>query len=301
MPLNKRQLIGVDLGGTRIKVGMVQGAEVLQTTTVKTPKTVTATLEAIVKAINTLTSSPRVVGLAIPGEVDLNGRIWRLPNIPGFEGVSIATILEDRLSCPIFVENDAIAAAIAENRLGYGKTYAHFLTVTLGTGIGGGLVLDHKPRRGTHGFAGEIGHILIDNQPDAWPCNCDRKGCMEAYAGTRGLLRRFTELGGSHVSDVQAIVPSAQRNEPAGYKTFEMMGWALGTGLATLQNILDLEAFVFTGGVAAAFVDWIEAPLRKALKERTFASVLGDLPLKVSPLQPHTGLIGAAHLIVEKS
>jgi glucokinase len=166
--------------------------------------------------------------------------------------------------------------------------------VTLGTGVGGGLVLGHQLYPGSNGFAAEIGHNNVDSSVDAPLCACGQRGCIEAFAGTKALLRRFSELGG-HATEVLPISVSARKGEAAGQKTFEMMGLALGRGLAVIQNVLDLNAIVFSGGVSASF-DLLEPHIRSALREKVFGRPVGEVPLLVSELGERAGVIGAAHL-----
>ncbi|NUN50777.1 MAG: ROK family protein, partial [Candidatus Brocadiae bacterium] len=122
------------------------------------------------------------------------GRCYRLPNVPGFEGVNIRQELERRLGLPVAVENDSTTAALGELLFGHGRAHQSFLVATLGTGVGGGLVIDGALRRGAHGFAAEIGHLLVDSSPSAPVCVCGLRGCMEVFAGTRGLMARYAEL-----------------------------------------------------------------------------------------------------------
>ena len=294
-------MIGVDLGGTRIKAGKVDRAEVVESMSVEThadsgPADV---LRSIVDVVRRLDRSPERLGLAIPGEVDDEGKVWRLPNVPGFEGVGIASELSERLGCPVVVENDATAAALGESLYGHGRVHRSFVLLTLGTGVGGGLALGGLVRRGAHGFAGEIGHILVNSSSDAWRCPCGQLGCMEAYAGTAGLLRKFRELGGEAL-EISEVAESARRGEEAGRAVFEMMGTVLGTGITSIQNVLDLDAIVFSGGISRSF-DLVEPSLRKRLRERAHARPLGEVPLLVSELGAHAGLIGAAHLTARPS
>jgi glucokinase len=289
-------MIGVDFGGTQIKAGLVEAGQIVRSTVVATgagapPDEV---LRGISAAVRALEGTPQSVGLAIPGEVDDHGRIWRLPNVPGFEGVNIAQALSSELDCPVVVENDATSAALGERLFGHGRTRRSFLLVTLGTGVGAGLVISQKLHRGANGFAGEFGHAMIDQSASAWPCGCGLTGCVEAYAGTRALLRRHAELGGvSHT--VLDIAESARRGESSGIEAFQMMGRALGLGIAFVQNVLDLDAIVFSGGISRSF-DLIEGSIREALRERAFAPPLAEVPLLVSELGEFAGLIGAAHL-----
>ncbi len=289
-------LIGVDFGGTAVKAGIVEGGEVVRSTSTATRLDAGAkdVLDSIANTVLALTPKPEAVGVAIPGEVNADGRCWRLANVPGFEGVAIGEELSKRLACPIAVENDATTAALGEQLYGHGRDNPSFLMVTLGTGIGGGLVLGHQLYPGSNGFAAEIGHNNVDSSPDAPLCACGQRGCIEAFAGTKALLRRFAELGG-HATEVLPISVSARKGELAGKKTFEMMGLALGRGLAMIQNVLDLNAIVFSGGVSASF-DLIEPHIRTALRASVFGAPVGDVPLLVSELGERAGVIGAAHL-----
>lgn len=288
--------IGVDFGGTQIKAAVVAEGEILRSVAVDTPtgEAPHAVVEAIAEAVRRLEITPRTVGLAIPGQVDYYGMVWRLPNVPGFEAFPIAQELTERLSALVVVENDATTAALGEHLFGRGRGFANFLMVTLGTGIGGGLVVNNRLVRGAHGFTGEIGHVRINLSPQAWSCSCGQRGCVEAYAGTRGLLRKFRELGGE-AQRIREIAERARRGEHAGVQVFEHLGHHLGLLLVNVQNLLDLDAFVFTGGIAQSF-DLIEPSLRFTLRHQAFAPPLGQVPLLVSKLGPRAGLVGAAYL-----
>jgi glucokinase len=291
-------LIGVDFGGTHVKAGIVEGGEVVRATSAATragsePDEI---LDVLAGAVLALSAKPQGVGIAIPGEVDSDGRCWRLTNVPGFAGVHVAKELSRRLGgCPIAVENDATSAALGERLYGHGREHPSFLMVTLGTGIGGGLVLGHMLYPGANGFAAEFGHLNVDRSESAMECACGQRGCVESFAGTKALIRRFKELGGSDVEDVLSISVSARKGERQGLETFAMLGEGLGRGVAAVQNLLDLNAIVFTGGVAASF-DLIEPHVRKALEKYTFAPPLAEVPLLVSGLGERAGIIGAAYL-----
>ena len=289
-------MIGVDLGGTRIKAGVVLQGEVTRALTVNTEaeRGPSHVLDLIAKTVQELDAKPTSLGLAIPGGVSPEGRVWRLPNVPGFEGINISTELSKRLGCRVVVENDATTAALAELHLGHGRTRSSFAMITLGTGIGGGLVIDGRLRRGRHGFAGEVGHTPVDRSPTGWLCSCGLHGCVESYAGTRGLLKKYAELGGQ-AAEIRPISEAARRGEAAARATFEAMAEALGIGIAAIQNTLDLDAIVFTGGISASF-DLIELALRASLTRYAYAPPLAEVPLLVSELGDRTGLLGAAYL-----
>jgi glucokinase len=283
--------IGVDFGGTRIKAGLVRDGAVVAHASVATPKGKAAILDAIAKLVKRLEKKLSAVGLAIPGEVDEHGVCWRLPNVPGFKGANIPRELSRRLGCPVACENDATAAALAERVFGHGIAQRSFLLVTLGTGVGGGVCIDRVVHRGRHGFGGEIGHVLVDSAKDAWPCGCGAKGCMEAYAGTAGVLRKFHEQGGMG-RNLEQVAKAARAGGAAGKAALNMMGHALGLGIGSIQNTLDLDAIVFTGGASASF-DLIEPALRAALKERAFAPPLAEVKLLISALGGDAGIVGA--------
>jgi glucokinase len=278
--------IGIDWGGTCIKAAIVDGANLRGFARVDTPVGASAILDAIAGLVTLLDPAAESVGLAIPGEVRDDGRCWRLPNVPGFEDVNIAAELKQRTGLPVGVENDATAAALAERLYGWGNSYRSFLLVTLGTGVGGGLVLDGQLRRGRSGFAGEIGHVLVNSAPDAWLCCCGKRGCMEAYAGTAGLLRAF----GGRAQTVQQIAESGQ-----GEAVWQQLGESLGSALGTINNTLDLDAIVFSGGVANS-LPLFESHIRAGLHARAFAPPIAEIPLVTSKLGEHAGVIGAAHL-----
>jgi glucokinase len=288
-------MIGVDFGGTRIKIASVDGPDIRADLSLPTDRTKEplAILREIADAIVELEANPEAVGLAIPGEVDASGRCWRLPNVPGFEGVPFQSELSAMLGCPVRVENDATAAALGELHFGHGQRHPSFLMLALGTGVGGGVVIDGAVRRGANGFAGELGHIAIHRE-ESWPCVCGAHGCLETYVGTAGLMREFEELG-RHAEEVRDIAESARAGERAGSAVFEMMGEVLGLGICSLQNVLDVDAIVFTGGISAAF-DLFEPSCRATMRGRSFAKPLAEVPLLVSELGDRAGTVGAALL-----
>src|ERR1700749_3629852 len=184
-------LIGVDFGGTQVKAGIVEHGDVVRSTATPTRAGSSASevLDTIASTVLALSSKPDAVGVAIPGEVNSEGRCWRLPNVPGFEGVHIAEELARRLHCPIAVENDATTAALGERLHGHGREHPSFLMLTLGTGIGGGLVLAPQLYPGANDFAPEVGHMKVDSALDAPGCAFGQRGCVEPFSSKRALLR----------------------------------------------------------------------------------------------------------------
>lgn len=288
--------VGVDMGGTRIKAGVVDGGQIVRSEAVDTNVggTPAQVLDAVAKLVRSLEHELSHVGFAIPGEVDPSGACWKLPNIPGFAGVNIQAELEARLGCAVSVENDATTAAHGEALFGHGRTYPSFMLVALGTGVGGGLVLNGQLRRGSHGFCGEVGHLQLDRSLTALHDSAGLPGTLEAYAGTRAVLEAFRARGGVG-DEVLHVAESARRGEAAGCAAFEMMGRALGEGVNSVQNLLDLDAIVFSGGISRSF-DLLEPHIRAAMRERAYAEPLVSVPLLLSQLGDSAGLVGAAHL-----
>src|SRR5690606_4738267 len=143
--------------------------------------------------------------------------------------------------------------------------------------------------------AAEIGHIPIDSSADAWPCGCGQRGCVEAYAGTEGLLRTYAALGGHAEAPIE-VAEAAEQGDAAALETFARVGHAVARVLTTVQNMLDLQAIVFGGGFSASF-QLIEPALRASLVARAHGPPLGAVPLLTCELDARAGLVGAAHLV----
>lgn len=216
-------------------------------------------MEAVVTGAQSLHAAPSAVGLAIPGDVDGSGRCWGLHGVLGFDGVYIAEEVAARLGCPVSIESDGNAAALAERTHGRAKGHSSTLTVLLGERLAAGLVLDGELRRGSSGFGIAFGHLRIDSSPDAASCSCGRRGCLAAQAGTSAL------------------------------------GAALGSGVAMVQNILDLDAVILTCPSSELFRA-IEPEIRAKLRELVFGSPASELPIFESLLGDDAVLIGAATL-----
>ncbi|MFZ5894256.1 MAG: ROK family protein [Myxococcota bacterium] len=289
-------LIGVDFTGSTLSAGVVEGAAVVREASVEVPAGALPgeTLDALANLVRGLTKRLDAVGLAIPGQVNAQGSCWRLPNAPVFEGVPIAKEIANRLDCPVAVENRATAAALAERLFGYGKTFPSFILITLGTGVGGGLVIGHQLYPGANGFGAEIGHLCVDGARDAPLCACGRRGCLEVFAGARGVLRRFAEYGGLGLK-LSQVVSSARRGESAGLQTVDALGVVLGRAISALQNLLDLNGVVLAGPLASVF-ELFESRLRAELRSSAFAPLLGEVPIVVSTLGEQASVVGAAYL-----
>jgi predicted NBD/HSP70 family sugar kinase len=179
--------------------------------------------------------------------VDLGGS----ENIPAMLGRSPSAYLREKLGAPAWVDNDATCAAAAELAYGAGRGLNSFLLVTVGTGIGGGLVLGGRVWRGVRGFAGEIGHVSLD--PRGHPCPCGSRGCLEQYASGPAIVRAWKERAGSRAETAASpleVARLARRGDPAALAAFAAAGRAVGQALGAAVNLLDIEALLIGGGVA---------------------------------------------------
>ena len=262
-------VVGVDVGGTKALVVAVNAAgEVVGEHRGRSPTGADALLVAVVEGVSELSgrvgSRPTAVGVGVPGLVDREGVLRYAPNLSGVDGLPVRAELEARLGVPVRTENDATCAAWGEHQSGAARGFDDVVLVTLGTGIGAGLVLDGRVYPGAHGFAGEVGHMVID--PHGPPCRCGQRGCWERFASGSGLgrlardaahagrARRIVELAGGDPEDVRGehVTAAAAEGDEAARELLERFAWWLGLGLANLANIFDPQAFVVGGGLVEA-------------------------------------------------
>jgi glucokinase len=304
--------VGVDLGGTKcLGLALVDGVVAAQVQ-VPTPRGETALLETMAEVIERLSSEggERVtaLGVGLPGLVDREGVLQFAPNLPGVVGLPVRAQLEDRLGLPVQVDNDATCAAWGERELGAANGLDDVVVVTLGTGIGGGIVAGGKIHRGANGFAGEIGHMVVD--PHGPPCPCGQRGCWERFASGSGLgrLAREAALAGraTRVMELAGGDPEAVKGEHVSAALAEgdeeasaVMGefaWWLALGLVNLVNVFDPQALVIGGGLAAAGEALFE-PARVAFDQLLAATALRPpVPLLPAALGAQAGAVGAASL-----
>ena len=306
--------VGVDVGGTKVAAGVVdeQGqvvAQIRRATTANEPGHAERVIADVVKEL-AATYAVTAVGVGAAGLVDETRSVVRFaPNL-NWREQPVRALLEAATGLPVVVENDANAAAWAEYRFGAARGRHHFVMITVGTGIGGALVLDGRLYRGRYGLAGEPGHLVL--VPDGRACGCGRRGCWEQYASGNALLReartraaedrdgatRLLSLGDGTPEGVagQHVTQAARDGDPVALEAFAHVGYWLGRGMADIAALLDPECFVVGGGVSEAG-DLLLKPARAAFAEHLVA---GDhRPVaKIAPaaLGNQAGLVGAAEL-----
>jgi glucokinase len=306
--------IGVDVGGTTVAAGVVdEQGSVLASAQRDTPSDDPGrTEEVIADLIRELAASHDVeaVGVGAAGFVDAQrSAVLFAPNL-AWRDEPLRSAIEGRCGLPVVIENDANAAAWAEARFGAGRGEDHVVVLTVGTGIGGGIVLGGRLLRGRFGVAAEIGHINI--VPDGRRCGCGLEGCWEQYASGGALVLEAQELaraspamardllrlagGEPEMITGPMVTQAAQEGDVAALRCFDVVGTWLGRGMAQLAAVLDPGLFVLGGGVSAAG-ELLREPAWQALLQNLTAR--GHRPhaeLRVADLGPEAGLVGAGDL-----
>ena len=308
--------VGVDIGGTKVLAGVVDGeGRVARTALRTTPgrRVVTSRVEdALVEAIVEAAGGEPIagVGVAAAGFVDSAGeRVMFAPHLP-WQGEPLKQLLEERLGCPVGLDNDANCAARAEARYGAARGAVSALMVTMGTGIGGAVLLEGRVVRGANGMAGEFGHMQV--VPDGQACECGRRGCWEQYSSGNALVRNARSLMSeqpSVLSDMTdgnpdrvtgpMVTSAAEEGDLVARRAFASVGDWLGVGVANLVAALDPEVVVIGGGVSAAGDKLLE-PARDALRRTVVGAGHRVVPaLVAAELGPQAGMVGAALLVAE--
>jgi glucokinase len=235
------------------------------------------------------------IGIGMAGFIDgIRGIVYESPNIPGIHNLELKKIVSAEIGIPTWVENDANAAAWGEYKFGNHGSPDNMLVLTLGTGNGGGLVLNEKIFRGAHGFAGEIGQMVYE--PWGHDCPGGAKGCFEHYTGKSGLMNEYQTLSGSDQQiEPKEINERANSGEKAAIQAWERYGERLGIMLASVGNLLDLDLVVLTGGLIGGWDNFYES-LMHSLKEHLISPHKEVLRVKKSTLGGDAGILGAAFL-----
>ncbi len=310
--------IGCDLGGTNVKLGLVNvdDGEVLVSASIPTlaREGHEAVLRRITEAVNKLIAESglekekmRAVGVSVPGELDMeSGQTVFITNFPGkWKGVRVKDTLERALNLPVHMLNDARAITLGEFTFGAGRGVQDMVCFALGTGIGGGLVLDGKLVLGIRGTAGELGHMTVDvNGP---PCGCGNHGCLEALASGPAIAAmaikavtqgRTTNIGPMVNHDLNLITPAlvaeaAQAGDQIAKEIWDKAGHYLGTGIANLITTVSPRKVVLCGGVAAAG-DLLLEPVRRTVAQRVFLVPLDEVEIVLGELGNDAGVLGTA-------
>lgn len=306
--------IGIDVGGTGVRAVAVladgRRAGKVHRAPLKSRER-SEVLGRVVDVVAQATAEVRGrvagIGVGLPAFLELPEGIVRLaPNLPELNGWKAAEELESALRCPVAVENDANAAAFGEHWLGVGAERDPFLLLTLGTGVGGGIVLNGEVLHGRRGMAAELGHVTVYH--DGAPCGCGSRGCLEAHASATAIVRMFMEetarmeeaafrevYGPRDKVTAQGLAELAARGDGPAFTAFAKAGTALGIAVATLVHVFDPAAVALGGSVAAAW-DLLFPSLWEELMGRASLSLRDGFALLPASLGADAGAVGAAGL-----
>ena len=313
--MSNEYVLAGDVGGTNLRIAAVDSdGTVVHQESVPTPMTRVAS--DVVAAISQVASSciancgiserPLAFGLAMATLVNSReGKSLSSPNLPELNGLSVADAVSEQVGLQVLLENDATAAAIGEHWLGSSRQADNSIFVTLGTGVGGGLILDGRVFRGADGTAGEIGHICVE--PEGHECGCGSRGCVEQYASATAISRIAEELaqkdrtssllGGSGVTS-KDVYNAAKAGDAVGLETFRIMSRYLGIALAGLVDVLNPNMIVIGGGAAGAWDLFID-PVRKEIIQRAFGPPAKTVRLVRASLGNSAGILGAARVALD--
>lgn len=312
-----RFAIGVDLGGTNLRVAAVnENGGLFDHLNLETlvergrEDVVDRLTNGILELVNRWKDRYQLagIGIGIPGILRLReGILVASPNLPGWENFNVRAQIARRLNAPFLLENDANAAALGEKWIGSGRNVNHLCFLTMGTGIGGGLIFDGKIWHGASGMGAELGHVTL--YPEGRLCACGNKGCLEAYAAASAVVKAAQEMlqAGTASEGLQKLAASglkltsarvyelARENDPSAQEIYRQVGRALGLAIANFIAIFDIDTFVLGGGAVDAW-DMFEKSMFEEVARRSY--VWRNDPRKIlkSSLGSHAGIFGAAYL-----
>lgn len=304
-------VLATDLGGTNLRMAAVdQAGKILYRTKHETPKSERADeiVNAIISAARECQEKTKnigkveSIGAAVPATINApQGIIMKAPNLPALDGFRLSAIVSSELNMPIVMENDANAAAIGENWLGASENYKSSICVTLGTGVGGGIIIDGNILQGIDGTAGEIGHICVE--PLGAPCGCGSRGCVEQYSSATAVVRITRELENQYPKSILQnktrltsldVYEAGKEGDDLALEVFRQMGFYLGIALGGLINVLNPEVIVIGGGAAAGW-DLFIGHLEDQIRKRAFREPAERAKLVRAKLGDDAGILGAAY------
>ena len=303
MITKKRDAIGIDLGGTNLRVALVSEDGVI-VRKIKKPSS-EQVVDSVLNAIEEI-RHPEIVGigLGVAGLIDRKrGRVFTSPNLRGIEGIDLVREIQDRFHVPVVIENDANVAALGEKTAGAGQGFDNFVLLTLGTGIGGGIIYKGKLLY----LPSEIGHMSIN--ADAEKCPCGNNGCLENFASARAMIGRAITMlekdtesllkecckGSIYKITPEDIYKAALEGDTLSREILRDAGRFLGVGLANIINIMGPEAIILTGGLIGAWNIYIQEAIKEASR-RAFKELFETVKIIPSSLGDDAGIVGAASL-----
>ena len=309
-------VLGVDVGGTKIAAGQVVGSEarehVEQPTELTSGQAIISEIEAVVSELASRVGPPAAVGIGLPSQIDFeSGRIVASVNIP-LAGVALGDELEARLGAPVFLDNDANCAALAEAHFVPEGPASHLVMLTLGTGVGGGVVIDGRIFRGATGLGAELGHVVVDADGPPCPGTCPNRGCLEALCSGTALERDGAQLArdrpdsalgraaaGKHRITGLDVQAAAEAGDTDALELFDRLGRFLGVGIAGFINIFEPEHVVIGGGLSRASALFLERAEREA-RARALPALEARVAISLARAGADSGVVGAGLLALQE-
>ncbi len=307
MDMDKKYAIGIDLGGTYMRVGLVsRDGEIIKK--IKEP-TSEGILDSVFQAAGSLFSDEVAgIGLGIAGLIGReNGRVLISPNLHVIEKIDIVNEIKAKFKVPVFLENDANTAALGEMWVGAGKDFSGFVLLTLGTGIGGGIIYNRKLMN----VSAEIGHMSI--HADGEKCPCGNNGCLESYASVRAILSKAVSIletgresllkeysgGNFYKLTTEDIYKAALDGDSLARELLKNAGRYLGIGIANIINLMSPDAIILAGGLTGAWDIYIQEAIREATR-RAFKELFDKVKIIPSLLMDDAGILGSAGLVFQE-
>ncbi len=312
-PEHKQMVIAADLGGTLIKMAAV-GSDGEMASRIERPTPQSETDDAIVDTLAAMygellqAAGPTHRGIAVAAASIIdpeNGIMTHSPNIPALNDSHLPRKLSEMIDAPVVLENDATAAAIGESWVGAAKGFANSITLTLGTGVGGGIIIDGKVLRGPDGTAGEIGHSVVEHGGRI--CGCGQLGCFEQYTSATAVVRMAKEdiadFPDSKLNDISEftstdVFDAAVAGDALAVRVFEKMGAYLGDGLVGLVNVFNPDIIVLAGGLSKAW-PMFGVRVREHIDKKAFRRPAERVKIKPATLGSDAGILGAAKILFD--
>ena len=313
-----KYVLGVDLGGTNFRLAAIDGkgnilARLKRSTEVekgreKVLASLTGALNEVIQQCRKKAAKCMAIGLGVPGAIDLKkGVVTQSPNIPELDGFNIRNYIQRKMNFPVALDNDANVAALGERWVGAGKGVNNLVMLTLGTGVGGGIILDGEVWHGVEGMAGELGHITV--WPNGPRCQCGNHGCIETYSSATGIVRMATRAlkSGKRTSmrkmcngnpknlTGKMVTVAAKGGDKVALDVLHEAGRCLGIVIADLINVLNVELVVVGGGVTAGWTCFADV-VRSEVKRRAFRIPAERARIVRARCGDNAGLYGAAYL-----
>ena len=321
--ISKEVVIGVDLGGSAIRLGVIndhgrlsgfKSIEIPQSRKKEIVLTlITDSIREHIQNQISIGNKVLAVGIGSPGIINPNkGLVITSPNFPGWRNVPLKSFLEKSINLPVFLDNDANLAAFGEKWRGAGRRVNSLVCLTMGTGIGSGIILDGEVWRGAHGMSGEIGHITVN--PEGPRCNCGNYGCLESYSSATGMVRSAIEsikkrkrtillkLATGEIKKITAklIHEAAVKGDRLSLHILKEAGTYLGIAIANLMNILNPDMIVLTGAVTGSW-DFFMPAAQLEVRKRALKTIVGRTRIVKGKLRGTAGIVGAAGIAWRQS